>query len=423
MRIKIKNILYLLDCVFFLISLLMMVYAPLQYDEDIKKIIGVAIVGISIRLFFRNKQNKIFFIVFGIILYINASLVASDCFFDGELALPESTISWQIYRGSEYEIIFLIGLNLFLNFLNIILCKPRYFVDKLRKKDNSLVFFCSYFFLIYILFSGYSGKLGHSYISETSTLYEYGLAFFILTWFYAGNSKNKSIALIIYGVLYILQALVYGDRSSAFPMVLLLYTLYAKRVSLKNVLVLSLIGIFSANIIAVYRESYSMFAFYDSYLSRYGLTSIVSDTVSQSYYTGISLMAVRDMLNDTSTMVVAFLLGMFYGGDYADANVTEVGKLFATNKGGGFIIADFVFWFGYPGAMIIGIIIGVFMLFVSRNRFDIELPWKLYFSVTVFRWYLYTAFDLFRGVFFVFPVLYLTYFVCDKTTRYLISKF
>lgn len=412
-----------LDIILFIIALIILIFSPDNYNEKYKCFIGIYIVIVSCRLAYKYRNDRYFSVMFSIVLYINFSLVMSDCFTDGVMSLPDETLSWQKYRGTIYELIFLNGLCLFWGVVNVICySEPTNVRKKIIKKDNVVVFALSMAFGIFILFNGYEGEVGTSYVSNTTALYEYGLMFFLLTWYYSGESTGKEYCCLAYAGAYIVQAIYYGDRSSAFPMILLLFTIYFENISLKKIFTIALVGILMANTIAVYRESYSLSNFINDYFNRYGFVNIASDTVSQSYYTGVSLMAVKDMLSDTSSMVVAFMWGILLGGNIENANVTEYGKMFATNKGGGLFVSDFLFWFGYYGAVVSGICIAFYISKMQKYNHDFRGVWKLYFTITIFRWYLYTAFDLFRGVFFVFPIVYVFYRCLDKVTMYFLLR-
>ena len=63
----------------------------------------------------------------------------------------------------------------------------------------------------------------------------------------------------------------------------------------------------------------------------------MSDTVSQSYYTGISLVAVKERMGNTFKYGIDYIGGIIFGGGYGNSNITNLGKQYALNKGGGLI--------------------------------------------------------------------------------------
>jgi hypothetical protein len=384
-----------------------------------KRIIGVAIVFVSCVLVYKSRKDRFKLITFCVILYVNITIAFSDCFTDGQRSLPYYTLVWQVYRNSIYEIIFLKALFLFLCVVNLFMKKEEtntVHIDTFTSQDNPICFMVAYLIMTYGLVTGYLGMKGNvsSYVSGTTTLYEYCTLFFLIALYYSGKDKIRMILLYVYSIAYIMQAILYGDRSSAFPMVLLLVLLLFKKLTLKDVGIFSILGIFCSNAISIYRQNYSLNDFIYNYINRYSLDSIMSDTVSQSYYTGISLVAVKERMGNTFKYGIDYIGGIIFGGGYGNSNITNLGKQYALNKGGGLIISDFYFIGGVIGVIVLGIILSIFIRFLDRNIFSMDYIWKCYFTIMVFRWYLYRSFDLFRGVLFVFPVVFLAFKIIDE---------
>lgn len=416
-----------LSTIFLFIVAILNVMFIKTYSETMQIYLGILLLLISFQLFIRHKNDRIYIILFAIILYINISIFLSDCLTKGSLSLPIETLTWQHLRGTVYEIQFFNALNLFLSMLNVIDSFSRKDVDlkkfKLKNKDNQIVFYACLLIMLIGLLTGYKNSSTVSkYTSDTTTLYEYCVLFCLFAWYYAGVKKSHHILIWTYAILYILQALIYGDRSSCFPMILLMIILYFRSMPLHRIIILALSGIITANLIAVYRANYSTSGLLDNYILRYGLKSFTSDTVSQSYYTGVSLCYVRDLITAPIKYFQDFIIGIFVGGDYGNANVIALGKLYTTNKGGGLIISNFYFWFGYMGSIILGGVLGFLIRKLENNKNNFLSIWKIYLTTTVFRWYLYTSFDLFRGCIFVFLVVGFTLYLVDKLTKEIILR-
>lgn len=395
------------------------------YNRQYKVILGFLILVFSVMLLANYRRDKLYSLLFATITYINLSILLSDCLTDGGASLPYNTLIWQIYRGTYYELVFLKALLLFMMILNFCMLNIRKVQQKnilknrveLINNNNSIVFFIGYIIMVVGLFAGYDITRDGGYSSNSNALYEYCIMFFLLSWMYAGRSKKHHIMLILYAIAYIGQAVLFGDRSAAFPMLMLAVILYYKSLSIFQVIFLSLAGIIVANIISVYRLSYSLRNFNSVYIARYGLMSITSDTVSQSYYTGVSLIAVKESIGNTAKYFIDFIIGIFLGGGYGDANVVTLGKQYATNKGGGLVISSFYFWFGYIGIVFLALIIGLLLQKLIRTEGLFTVAWKTYLTVSVFRWYLYNSFVFFRGVIFVFPVMYLLFKIMDAMIK------
>ncbi len=408
-----------IDIVFFILAIVISVIT-VSYQTRIAKIgLGILIVCGTILILRKYLFDRQFSIMFAVILYINFSLLISECIMDGKLTLPVKTLQWQVYRNTEYEYIFLTSLLLFVSTFNLILpfIKVQYNNANIQNKDNVIVFSICFFVLIFALFNGYTGGIGASYQSNTTTLYEYAILFYVITWYYAGKSTIRNRMLQLYAGIYIAQAIIHGDRSSAFPMILLIVLIYFNNISLFKLLLYAIIGIMFANAISVYRLNYTLNNFFERYLSSYGLFNFASDTVSQSYYTGISLVAFRELVEEAYTYLRDFVVGIFVGGKYGKADLPIISQKYLTNKGGGMFISNFVFWFGIWGAFIAAVIVGCFLNVISNTKYEIGKVWKLYFVAMVFRWYLYTPFVFCRGVCFVFPIVYIFFAFIDTMSR------
>lgn len=411
----------MLSALMFIFSVLQLIIIKDEYSYNNKCLLGVLIVIISIMLLFKYRKDRFYIILFAIILYINFTICVSDCFVNGFFTVPLESQVWQNLRQSQYEIIFLKCLLLFLSTINVFATRKTV-VDEnreLENRSNILVFIFGLILMSYALLNGYMSSVASNdaYVSDTSTLFEYCTVFYLLTWLYSGKSKYRKYILWGYAGAYILVAIAHGDRSSAFPMLILVILLYFPKIPLKRMFLFMFSGIFAANLIAAYRETYSLSSTLETFGAKYGLKSICSDTVSFSYYTGLSITYVRDVLGNTAKYFIDFLGGIIFGGSFGKADVTTFCRTYAMNKGGGMCIANFYFWFGKWGIVILSTIVIMLLYYLSKSKSKLGLVMKVYLSVNVFRWYLYSSFDLFRGVLFVLPVSYLIFLSIDSFTR------
>lgn len=379
--------------------------------------LGVLLMFISLYQLIKVKSNSGLLILFGIIAYINISVALGECLQLGN-PLGEVTMNWQMAtRMSEYNVIGAKSMLLLMSILN--LCINTEYLRKIeqnvnapiKKKENNLIFFVGFFILLIFWLFGYKSVMSSTYESNTRTIYEYCITIFIIVWFYSGKSKGKQYLLYSYSFIYILQSVIRGDRSSAFPMILVLFLIIAPKVKVRTIIVLAIVGIFASNIIAVYRETYSIFELKSQYLSRYGTSFFLSDTVSQSYYTGITIVKVHDLIPSRLTYFIDFLIGIILGGDYKDANVASVVYNYEMHKGGGFYYSWFYFWFGYIGVAIGSLVLGYIIRFSFNSKSNYIKLFNIALIAMSFRWYLYTPFVLFRSVIFIFTLLLLVCYI------------
>ncbi|MBR2753681.1 O-antigen polysaccharide polymerase Wzy [Candidatus Saccharibacteria bacterium] len=393
------------------------------YSKNAAIYLGCLLLLTSLILLIKNRKDKKYILLFGIILYTNFSIFISDILANGTIVLPKNTLAWQIYRNTEYEIKLLNALLIFTTIINLIDSISRRFFaknkddsllkeDTFRNKSNLLIYLICCSVLIIGLMTGYrNSSIDGNYLSATSTLYEYCIMFLLFAWYYAGDKKSRHVFIIIIAIIYVIQALVYGDRSSAFPMIMLLVILYLKRLSIPKILIAATIGVLAANVISVYRQSYSLSDFVHNYTSRYNSINFASDTVSQSYYTGMSTLYVRESVENPPQYFFDYLIGLVVGGRHENADVTALAKNYATNKGGGMIVSDYYFWFGYYGVIVEAVIIGIIIAKLKNEKNQFIGLWKTYITVMVFRWYLYGSFVFFRSCLIIFPVVYGVFWV------------
>ncbi len=381
------------------------------------KYFGIIIIFISIYLFVKVRKNTLLLLLFGIIAYINISLSLGDLL---NISSPLSPITqnWQqLNRLSEYNVVAAKCLLLLMSILNLFISSR--FVDKIKNtrvnpQKNDFIFWCGIIVLIIFWVFGYSGSMGQTYQSNTRTIYEYCIIIFIVVWYYSGNYKYRLYLLYSYAIIYILQAVIRGDRSSAFPMVLVVLIITFSKINIKTVITLALVGLLASNIISVYRESYSFSDMTNNYFSRYSSSILTSDTVSQSYYTSIAIAKTGDYLKGKDKYFKDFIIGIFAGGGYRNADVGKVVYNYEMHRGGGMYYSWFYFWFGYLGVIIAGLILGLILriTFTSKNEY-VKL-FKLGLIAMAFRWYLYVPFVLFRTILFMFILLILISILVNK---------
>lgn len=384
--------------------------------------LGILIIALSIYQVVKVRNNTELLILFGVITYVNTSVALGDLLQISQV-LGDETLNWQMaVRMSEYNALGAKSILLVLAILNMMISwkylnRTKRVTNKpVQKRKNNYIFYVGMCILIIFLIFGYAPTIGDTYQSSTRTIYEYCLIIFIVTWFYSGNSKTKNYILHGYAIVYVLQALSMGDRSSAFPMLLIIFLINNIKIDIKKLAALAIGGILISNLVSAYRLTFSFSQLREVFSTNYGVTALLSDTVSQSYYTGISIINVRDLIPNTMTYFFDFLGGIIMGGSFGNADVGAVANGYLLNKGGGFYFSWFYFWFGFIGVILGSITLGYVIrwFFSSTNNYM-----KLYKIAIVgmsFRWYLYTPFVLFRTVLFMFTLLLFLSYIVEKLT-------
>lgn len=401
----------------------LMIFSVVIFNNSLTSLkpLGIMLLLGTFYLVYKSRKNSQLLIFSGLITYVNISVCFGDIL-QLQNTLGFESLSWQMtLRNSEYNVLAAKSLVLVVAIINIFL--NTLFIEKvsesvdIEKKDNQYIFFGGFLILMIFWFFGYGGSMGNTYESNTRTIYEYSIIIFIVVWFYSGSSKFKEYLLYGFVVLYVVQSLIRGDRSSAFPMIIALFILKNFKINLKTLILLAVMGITASNAISAYRLSFSLSNFIDVFTSKYGISSLLSDTVSQSYYTGISIIFSGNYVMDSSKYFLNFLGGIIFGGSFENADVGAISYSYSMNKGGGFFFSWFYFWFGILGVFIGSIILGMIlrMFFSSKNNY-MKLYTVCLIAMTL-RWYLYTPFVLFRTVIFMFSLLLIFCFCIDKLTR------
>lgn len=399
----------------FILAITCIVVFILPNEYNILQYIGYSIIAIVVIMLLRfRKQGKITLLI-GIIMLISLCLTLSVCF-----SPYDEAKNWQIKLvGLEENIIcaknyllflcfFSIGLGT-INYKNLDISKPKY--------NNWIITIGGILVLIYILIFQFDrGKVGE-YTSNTKPLYEYAIIMFLFIWLYNNNNKIK-IILFIYAILYCLQGLIYGDRSSAFPMLLLLLILFWKKgYKMQYIVILALGGIFFSNVIDIFRNGGNIFSIdtIKEILSR----GLKVNTISYSFYGGTQVIRYGMVSDNKFSHLIQYILAIFEGGT-AKLSLTVLANSFGIiNKGGGMTHTYLYYWGGYLGTVIGALLMGNICkkVFGSNNRLNNIL------SVTIIiysiRWLIYYPIAFFRTALLI-PLL--VYFICEVLNKLLELK-
>jgi hypothetical protein len=365
----------------------------------------------SLFLLFKSKDSRNLLLLFSMYAYINISFVFSDILGIG-MNLGSNTLLWQDeIRSSRYVSILINAIVMFTASLSFLL--PISFFKKsadvsvlsIQKKDNYLIFYTLYFISIFFWFNGYGESRGSTYESVTKPIYEYCLVIFPLMWFYSGRGLINKLLLLFYVIIYVVQALKMGDRSSAIPMLILVFLLSPFKLNLIRVTAIIFSGLIFSNLISIYRLDFDGGDVFEKIYYLLSNRSFTSDTVSQSFYTAITIFAASEQYEMPMKYFGNFILGIFLGGSTPDADVINLSGEFYFNRAGGFYFSWFYFWFGFFGIFISAFILAFVISYCSKSKSDFARLYQIVIIVFFIRWYVYTPFVFFRSVLFVFGVL------------------
>jgi hypothetical protein len=393
-------------------------------NNEIQKLpyIGTLIILISIYLLFKFRHNHKLLFLFGVIGFMNISLGVSDLINKGLYVAD-----WQLaFRATIYNIYFAESILLFLSIVNVVLshswakhqATTIEFIE-IKRKNNPIIAYLGIIALFYIIFKGYGDDLINSngYVSNNNPIYEYAVVIFIMVWLYSGKNFLVNKILIVYALLYTLQSFFFGDRSAAFLMVFLFFLLYyKKKVSFIKIIFFAIFAILLSNFIGEFRTGGTLSI--ETVMNNVQNRGLYIDTVSYSYYTGITITSLQHYNSETTILFIEFLKSIIMGSGFSEnANLANYARhnykdLF--NRGGGMYISHFYAWFGFGGVILGSAIFSFIIRKVFSSSHNISQIYQILILVFSLRWYLYSPIVLFRSVFIISTILILACIVFNK---------
>lgn len=395
------------DFLLFLISLLLIFILKNKIEN--LWIIGFFIIFLSIYLIVKVRKNEMLFYLFAIIGFVNISIGISDCILNGQ-----HVSSWQMaLRETENNVYTSKSILLFLSLVNLLLSYPwiksTFNTKHIKRKDNPLIAYIGTFCMYLILLVGYDFKAlsGPSYVSNSNALIEYATVIFAIVWFYSDKNKVVNYLIHFYAFLYVIISLSFGDRSASFLMILLYYLLFLKekfKLSLVKIVLFSIVAVLLSNFIAEFRNasSYNFSELYQNTLKR----GFYSDTVSYSYYAGITLTTAHN-IDNTHEYFVEYIKSWIIGKNSEYRNLTDFvrDKYNLYNLGGGLYTSHFYFGWGFIGVVLGSILLALILRIVYSSNRSVIVLYQILIAVMSIRWYLYSPTSLYRSIFIISSLL------------------
>lgn len=359
-------------------------------------------------IFFR--QKGFLFMLLAVLSIANLSLVYG-CFWFYE----NNVYSWQVPLvgtsacniTAQALTVFYVTMMLSLIFT----CKKKantlisiYDLKKYKWQIGTFFFVCCYIFLIYILIFCFNRSVSE-YTSGKSVLYEYAVVLYIIMWLYMPARRIYKVLMLLYAFLYIMQGLLFGDRSSAFPMLILLYFLLQRKPKRFQFVALSLLGVLGANFIGIYRRAFTVTSdIFDEIISRF----FYVDSIAYSFYTGVQIVSASDIIHNKFQHFMDWFLHLFIGGTSEYDLSTYVSRYSDAfyNTGGGMTSSYLYFWAGMFGVILGGLIIGIILGKIYSNVKGCYPFLQIVIILFALRWYTYFPSVFFRTCIIIPIVLY-----------------
>ena len=402
-----------------MVAFLSAILCVIWKDKSNCSAFGVLLIITSVLTIYRCRKAPILLFFNSITGYINISVAVLDFIFMGSFSNEyQQGLRYSNY-GLAYAKMFLLQciiLALFMTptFIKRMTDKVSIFKD--FGKSNSILAVVNIVAIIVIIFTQFEGSANQGqYVSNSNPLYEYAIFFFVLGFYYSKNNKTMRKVLASVSVIYILNGVLNGDRSSAFMMIIALFLLYfCDKVKMRTMLIYSFAGIVLANIIEIFRSTTLSFSGIVNALTQKSMLFFFSNTVSASFYSGITVMAYTEHFTGNKTVLIFKWIASLLFGTTEETNIVMNAQQYFHNGGGGLYPAYFGFFTGFSGVVFASVLLG----FIIRKLFCSNSDWARLMQsailIMVFRWYLYTPVSLYRTIFVNFNILIIIFYVADR---------
>lgn len=379
------------------------------------KIDAFLVLILSIALVIKGKNNLPLTLMFIFILYVNYSVVIAEYFIGGKLSVPFNAVKTKEIYGTTIRImlLFMSIITVFFNGRRFDLSK-----DKIKPRDNWIVFYLIIFVLVYSLIVGVERGDFDSYEVKISPIFEYAKLLFLFAYFYSGESKVRKAIIFILVATFILQDTYYGGRITSLQLfIFLAVTLLVNKLSFVKIISFSIIGIVLMRIVAVYRNSYAFIDFsINSLINSLFNNYFVFDTATFAYYASATHVAAAESsdIGIRFNSLYQFAISVVVGSQDISSDVTSlVVKLGFFNLGGGLLPTHFYFWLGWFGVIGIGFLI-VFLINNLKYESIYQNLLFLGIIINIPRWYLYSPNQLFRGGLFFITILFIIFWIVNE---------
>ncbi|MBS4462466.1 MULTISPECIES: hypothetical protein [unclassified Facklamia] len=262
-----------------------------------------------------------------------------------------------------------------------------------NRKSNIIIALVGVIFLYLILGVGIISlsknfQLG-TYTYIETTIYEYSIVIFVLTYFFAKKFKIINLLLFLYAVLFTVSFTIFGDRSSSFLyIIILLLLMFPHYLTFRNTIFFGISGIILSNLISIIRGAGSNLSF--SYVFHQIIAKgLYQDTVSWAYYGGLSGIAVHETKQYGLNILFGFVKGIFGLKDEFSDVIGFSKTYYYYNAGGGILPQHLYSFAGWSGVIFGEIITGIVLnKLLNSNRSNFILIIISLVTAFCVRWYI-----------------------------------
>ncbi len=260
--------------------------------------------------------------------------------------------------------------------------------------------------------------------SGYSAIYEYAVVLFIFGIYFSGKNKVLRGLFIAVAVFYVLFDFLGGQRSTGVQIVLVVVLMcFAKYLSIKRILICAVIGVFAVSFLALFRGSFSLSSIsFSDVLGYLGSTGFAASTAGFAYQTSLTFIGSMQYYSIGERLIQfgQFLINQVIVGEYGESLIQIAAKHY-THYNGGVLPIYLYYYLGWLGTAISGILVGIYVKFISGiysdELSDLKKIISIYVVASTHRWFLYSPFPLIRGVLLISLLYGLSSLLTVKTKR------
>lgn len=378
-----------------------------NYNGAINVFVSLFYIFIGLVCTYRVARSWKLLIIYGWILYSNYSI--GMAFFIDPINSFFTTYANTVIGAYGNNIILFFSICLYL-------IVPDSFERK--KLNNSIInknnarndAFCVCLLLavVIIFFVGIAEPSQVNGRSDGSPVYEYSIILFILAFYYAGKSRIWEILFSGIIVLYAIQGFVFGGRIAGIQQIVCLFLcVFCEKVTFKKTIPFLIIMYLIMTLIGQFRValSISIDLLKSAFLNIFD-GKFVFDTAYSACHTSMTFLDVAQSV-PWATRIDLFwqwMKSIVFGSSVSDSVLPVYTRQFIPHYFGGILPFYFYFYLGILGIVLITIYLRYLIKMISSVSVcssGYSRCLSIYLSSSVFRWYLYSPSNLFRGILFM----------------------
>lgn len=385
-----------------------------NYNKISNLIVAILVLFISLYLVFENRNNPKLILLYLMLTYFNYSIVI-------DRYLTVSNIEFLNRIRDDYTLgvaincifIFMI-INLFFSKKQKVLLNKNEFF---KKRSNSFIVLtlCSILFYIFLFGIDRGSGLG-SGRGGVSTIYEYSVVLFILSYYYCGNKKSLRLVTSFLIIIFILQDLLFGGRVTALQLLIVFYYfILSHRFKWSYCIMVFIFGVILMSTIGIMRGDWSVNINVGEIIKHIIQNKFALDTSTFAFFASLTFIRIESLTSISMKLYLLkqLLLSMIFGGKIVDSDLAEYTNQFIFHAMGGMLPIYLYFYLGWIGSVISGLICGFYTLCSSYKENSIKSSMLIYFVASTPRWYLYSPSALIRGMI-IFLICYYFLKIMDK---------